>query len=92
MKTAVSTIFSVGHVDFLVVLHLLRGPLAMRLKKSSPYFGSLNACVSDREQIGHCLGLLYDVLLHGLDATDSVTEGVDDLDVLDVRDRVSNIT
>jgi hypothetical protein len=51
--SAVSTILAISsfsRVDFLVVLFLLHGPLATKLKKSSPGFGSLNAYVSDYEQ------------------------------------------
>jgi hypothetical protein len=87
----VLAISSVSRVDFPVVLFLLCGPLAMRLKKSSLCFGSLNACVSDRKQINHRLGLLHGNLIHGLDVTDSIMEGVDDLDVLDVRDSIPGI-
>jgi hypothetical protein len=82
----------IGHVDLLIVLLLLRGPLAMRLKKSSPGFGSLIACVRDCKQISHCLGFLQGDLLHGLDVADSIAECVDDLDVLNVRDSVPSIT
>jgi hypothetical protein len=84
MVSVILTISPVSHVDFSVVLLLLHGALAMRLKKSSLGFRSLDACVSNREKIGHRLGLLHGDLLHGLDVADSVTEGVDDLDVLDV--------
>jgi hypothetical protein len=90
----VSVIFAISPVscvDFPVVLLLLRGPLAPRLKKSSLGFGSLNACVSDCEQIDHHLGLLQGNLLHILDVADSVVEGIDDLNVLDIRDSVSGI-
>jgi hypothetical protein len=81
----------VSCVDFLVILLVLRGPLGTRLKKSSPGFRSLNACVSDCEKVGHRLGLFYEDLLHNLDITDSIIEGVDDLDVLDIRDSVPSI-
>jgi hypothetical protein len=80
----------VSRDDFSVVL-LLRGPLTMRLKKSSPGYRSLDACVSHREQIGHHLGLLHGNLLHGLDVANSVTEGVDDLNILEVRDSVPGV-
>jgi hypothetical protein len=85
MVSVILAISSISHVDFWVVLVLLHGPLAMRLNKSSPGFGSLDACVHDYEQIDHHLGLHHGDLLHGLDVTDSITEGVDDLDVLDIR-------
>jgi hypothetical protein len=92
--SAVSTILvisSISHVDFPVVLLLLCGPLATRLKKWSLYFRILNACVSDCEQIDHYLGLLHGDLLHSLDVVDSVAEGVDDLDVLDIRDNIPGV-
>jgi hypothetical protein len=63
----------------------------VRLKKSSLGFGSLDACVSDHEQIDHRLGLFHCDLLHNLNVADSVAEGVDDLNVLDIRDSVSSI-
>jgi hypothetical protein len=77
----------VSCVDFLVVLLLLRGFLAVRIKKSSPGFGSPNAFVSDYEQIDHRYrsGLLHGDLLYSLDVANSVMEGGDDLDVLDIR-------
>jgi hypothetical protein len=91
MVSAILAISPVGHVDFPVVLLLLRGSLATRLKKSSPSFGSLDACVSHREQIIHCIGLLHGDLLHGLDVADSIVECIDELDVLDVRDSIPGI-
>jgi hypothetical protein len=89
--SAVSTvrvIYSVSRVDFSVVLLLLHGPLTMRLKESSPDFRSLNACVSDREQICHYLGLFHSNLLNSLDVVTSIVKGIDDLDVLDIRGSV----
>jgi hypothetical protein len=90
--SAVLTISSVSHIDFPVILLLLHGPLVTRLKESSSGLESLNACVSDREQIGHCLELLYGDLLHRLDVANSIVEGIDDLDVLDIRDSIPGIT
>jgi hypothetical protein len=81
----------VNRVDFPVILILLHGPLAMRLKKSSLGLGSLNACVSDREQIGNCLRPLHGDLLHSLDVADSVVKGIDDLDVLHIQNNISGI-
>jgi hypothetical protein len=89
--SAILAISPVSHVDFLVILLLLCRPLAMRLKKLSPCFRSLNSCVSDCEQIGHCLGLLHGDLLHSLEVADSVAEGVDDLDVMDIRDSIPDV-
>jgi hypothetical protein len=65
--------------------------LATRLKKLSPGFKSLNACVSDREQIDHHFMLLHGNLLHNLDVSDSVVKCVDDLDILDIWDSVPGI-
>jgi hypothetical protein len=92
--TTISTVFVVspiGHVELLIVLLLFRWPLATRLKKSSPGFRNLDACVRDCEQIGHRLGFLHGDLIHDLDVTDSIAEGIDDLDVLDVRDSILGI-
>jgi hypothetical protein len=88
--SVILAISSVSHVDFPVVLLLLRGPHAMRLKKLSPGFGSLNACVSDCEQTGHHFGLLHGDLLHSLDVADSVMKVVD-LNVLDIWDIISSV-
>jgi hypothetical protein len=52
-------------------------------------FGSLYAYIGDREQIRHRFGLLHGYLFHSFDIDDAITEGVNDLDVLDVRDAVS---
>jgi hypothetical protein len=87
----ISAISLVSHVDFLVVLLLLCRPLATRLKKLSLCFKSLNACVSDCEQISHRLELLHDDLLHSLDVADSAAEGIDDLDALDIWDSVPDV-
>jgi hypothetical protein len=51
-------------------------------------FGGLYAYIGDCEQIDYRLGLLFGDLLHSLDITDPVVEGIDDLDILDVRDNV----
>jgi hypothetical protein len=82
--SVILAISSVSRVDFPIVLLLLHGPLATRLKKLSLGFGNLDACVSHREQIVLRLGLLHGDLLHGIDVVDSVTKDVDDLNVLDV--------
>jgi hypothetical protein len=82
--SVILAISPVSRVDFSVILLLLHGPLTMRLKKSSPCFRSLDACVRDCEHIGYYLGLLHGDLLHSLDVADSFMKGVDDLDVLDI--------
>jgi hypothetical protein len=66
-------------------------PLASRLEKSSPGFGSFYANIDNREQIGHHFGLLHRYLFHGFEIADAISEGVNNLDVLDVRNVVSGI-
>jgi hypothetical protein len=88
MVFAVFAISSVSCVDFSIVLLLLFGSLAAGLKKSSLGLRSLNAYVSNCKQIGHHSRLLNGDLLHSLDVIDSIMEGIDDLDVLDVRDDI----
>jgi hypothetical protein len=80
----------VSHVDLEIIL-LLRWHLAPRLKESSPGFGSLYAYVSECEQISHRLGLLHGYLLHNLDIANPVTEGIDDLNVLDVQNNAPGV-
>jgi hypothetical protein len=88
---AIFVISPVSCVDFLIVLFLLRGSIAAGLKKSSPGLRSLNAYVSNCKQIGHRSGLLHGDLLHNLGVTDSVTESIDDLDILDVWDVIPSV-
>jgi hypothetical protein len=61
------------------------------LKKSSSDLGGLIAFISDCEQIGHRPRLLYEYLVHSLDIADPVMEGINDLNVLDVRDSIPDI-
>jgi hypothetical protein len=91
MISAIFAVSSIGHVDLLMVLLLLQGPLATRLKESSLGLGSLNAYVSDCRQIGHHFGLLQGYLLHSLDIADPITKDIDDLNILYVRDIVHGI-
>jgi hypothetical protein len=93
LLTTVATIFTISLVRCvdLPIFLLLRGPLATGLKESSPGLGSLYAYVCYREQIDHSLGILHGDLFHSLEIVDPVTEGVDDLDVLHVRDDVPGI-
>jgi hypothetical protein len=53
--------------------------------------GSFYAYIGNREQIGHHFGLLHRYLFHGFEIADTILEGVNNLDVLDVRDAVSSI-
>jgi hypothetical protein len=89
MSSAVSLISSFRGVDLSAILFLW--PLTTRLQKSSPGFGSLYAYIGDREKINHRFGLLHDYLFHRFNIVDAVTEVVNDLDVLDVRDAISSI-
>jgi hypothetical protein len=94
MVSAVSMILAispVSYVDFPAILLLLHRAHATRLKKSRLGFESLNAYISDCEQIGHHSWLIHGVLLHSLDVADSITEGINDLDVLDIWDSVPSV-
>jgi hypothetical protein len=51
----------------------------------------LDAHISACEQIHYCSGLFHCDLLNSLDITDPVAEGIDDLDVLNVRDSIPSI-
>jgi hypothetical protein len=57
----------------------------------SPSFGSFYAYIGNREQIGHRFELLHHYLFHSFEIADAITEGVNNLDVLDVRDVISGI-
>jgi hypothetical protein len=65
--------------------------LASRLEKSSMGFGSFYAYIGNHEQIGHHFGLLHRDLFHGFEIDDAISEGVNNLDVLNVRNVVSGI-
>jgi hypothetical protein len=66
-------------------------PLASRLEKSSPGFRSFYAYIGNCEQIDHRFGLLHLYLFHGFEIVDAISEGVNNLDVLDIRDVISGI-
>jgi hypothetical protein len=68
----------------------LDGPLP-RDSRSRGRASEVYAYISDCEQISHYFGLLHGYLFHSLDIADAITEGVDDLDVLDVRDGIPGI-
>jgi hypothetical protein len=61
------------------------------LEKSSSGFGSFCAYISNREQISHSFGLLHRYLFHSFEITNDISEGVNNLDVLDVWDAISDI-
>jgi hypothetical protein len=63
----------------------------LRLEKLSLGFGSFYANIGNREQTGHRFGLHHRYLFHGFEIADAISDGVNDLDVLDVRDAVSGI-
>jgi hypothetical protein len=54
-------------------------------------FRSFYAYISNYEQIGHRFGLLHRYLLHGFEIADAISEGIINLDILDVRDAISGI-
>jgi hypothetical protein len=58
---------------------------------SSLGLGSLYTYFSDCEQISHRLGFLHRYLFHNLDIVEAITKGIDDLNVLDVRDGIPGI-
>jgi hypothetical protein len=89
--SAIPTVSMIGRVDFPIVLLLLRGPLTVGLKKSSPGLRSLDAYVNDCEQNDHHFWLLHGYLLHGLDIANPVMKGIDDFDVLDIWDIIPGI-
>jgi hypothetical protein len=90
MVATVFMITSVSCVDLPIFL-LLRGPLAVGLKESSPGLTSLYAYIYNCEQIGHNLGLHHGDLFHSLKIADPVAESVDDLDILDIQDCIPGI-
>jgi hypothetical protein len=63
----------------------------LRLEKSSPSFKSFYAYIGNREQIDHRFGLLHRYLFHVFEIDDAISEGVNNLDALDVRDVISGI-
>jgi hypothetical protein len=54
-------------------------------------FRSFNSYIGNREQIDHRFRLLHRYLFHGFEIADSISEGINNLDVLDVRDVISFI-
>jgi hypothetical protein len=66
-------------------------PLASRLQKSSPGFRSFYAYICNREQISNRFGLLHRYLFNGFEIANAISEGVNNLDALDVRDVISGI-
>jgi hypothetical protein len=85
---AISMIFVIGCVDLPIVLPLLCGPLAMWFKEPSLGLRGLDAYIRDHEQIDHRLGLLHSDLFNNLEIADPVMEGINDLDILDIRDSI----
>jgi hypothetical protein len=50
----------------------------------SPGFGSFYAYIGNHEQIGHHFGLLHRYLFYDFEIADAISEGINNLDVLDV--------
>jgi hypothetical protein len=85
-------ILAIRRVDlpiFLLFLHW--GPLVMWFKELSSGLWGLDADVSDCQQIDHHFGLLHGDLFDSPNIADPVTKGVDDFDVLDIRDNISGV-
>jgi hypothetical protein len=87
---SVLTIAPISYVDLTIFLFSC-GPLALGFQESGPGFRGLYAYISDYEKIRHSFVLFHGDLLHSLDVTDPIVKGIDDLDVLHVRDSVSGI-
>jgi hypothetical protein len=87
---AILLISSFHGVD-LPIIHSSWWPLALRLQKLSPGFGSFYAYIGNGEQIGYRFRLLYRYLLHDFEIIDAISEGVNNFDVLDIRDAISGI-
>jgi hypothetical protein len=51
-----------------------------------PSFGSFYAYIGNREQIGHHFGFLHCYLFHSFEIAYAIAKGVNNLDVLNVRD------
>jgi hypothetical protein len=88
--SSVLMISPIGCVDLPIILLPWR-PLAPGFQKSSLGFRSLYAHIGDYEQINHLLGLFHGDLLHSLNITDPILKGVDDLNVLNIRDSIPSV-
>jgi hypothetical protein len=58
---------------------------------SSPGFGSFYAYIDNCEQISYHFGLLHRYLFYGFEIADTISESINNLDVLDVWDAISRI-
>jgi hypothetical protein len=63
----------------------------LETRETEPGFGSFYANIGNREQIGRHFGLLHRYLFHGFEIADAISEGINNLDVLNVRDVISGI-
>jgi hypothetical protein len=72
--------------------HLLPIQESVGLQESCLSLRSLYTYIGDCEQIDYRLWLLHDNLLNSFDVADPIVKGIDDLDVLDIRDSIPNIT
>jgi hypothetical protein len=88
---AITVVPMISSVGLPIVLSFLCGPLATSFMEPGSSLRGLNAYFNDYKQIGHHLWLLHGNLLNCLKIADPVTEGIDDLIVLDVRDSVPGI-
>jgi hypothetical protein len=90
VSSTVLLISSFSGVDFPIIPSSWWS-LASRLQKFSPGFRSFYAYIGNCEQIGYSFELLHRYLFHGFEIVDAISEGVNNLDVLDVWDVISDI-
>jgi hypothetical protein len=90
ISSTVLLISSFRGVDLLIIPSSW-WPLASRLQKLSPGFESFYAYIGNCEQIDHRFGLLHYYFFHCFEIADTITEVVNNLDVLDVWDVASGI-
>jgi hypothetical protein len=83
---AISTIYCIDILIFL--LFLPWGQLVSLVKEPCSGLWGLGADIYDCQQIGHHFGLLHDDLLVSLDIAKPISKGIDDPDVLDIRDSI----
>jgi hypothetical protein len=82
--SSVPVIASVSCVDLAII--------SCVIQESCSGIRSLYAYISDCEQINYHLRLLHGNLINNFDIADPIVKGIDDLDVLDIRDSIPGIT
>jgi hypothetical protein len=87
----IPAISTIGCVDLPIVLLFIRGPIATWFKEPSSGLGGLNAYIGNYEKINYRLGLLHGNLLNSFDISHLIVKGIDDLNVLYVRDSIPGV-